>query len=314
MASNSELTLTFDKARDFALDLVGFSGSCPITPEVINVLMLNCLGQMYTQIWDHKRYQHIWNFDILATECAPQGPADENGETADLCTDEIFDPRWRVLNKIERTRDCKELYESDSFPSVAKKVKVVESDDDGDGFPTKEELVTKWEDRGKVKQVTQTSVLTGNQALTGPTARCEWYCWGDRFLITPPQAQDETYTVYGYRKLNRTLFTVPEGEPNKIVWQHVDLPEEYHTPFQKCLAGFILAQCGDSDGAREWLRIASDEVNAITTLNDGKSMDRVPENSDGPCYMNGGARPEPYCPPPRFHFEELDGDLPRGIW
>lgn len=299
--------LTFDEVRDYVLDAAGFTGACPVEPEVLDVLMLNCLGQIYTQIWDDKHYQTIWNFDIVAGNCTP---VDAEGNP--ICTGDIFDPMWRIINKIERDRDCKELYEASCYPSKAKKASV-EPTDENDGYPTKEELVTKWKDVGKVKQVTQTSVLTGNQSLASVTTRCEWFCWGDEFLVTPASSSDESYTIYGYRKVKQDLFLEDPQDPNKIIWQAVDLPEDYHTAYQKCVLGFFYNLCGDTDLAREWLRIASDEINAIKGLNDGELTDRVPED-DGPCYMNGGDRREPYCPPPRFHFEELDGDLPRGNW
>jgi len=323
MVTTVESTLTYDQARDWALDALGFGGACPVEPEIVEVLMSNCLGQVYSQVWNNKYYQNIWNFEVKAGLCYVQIPnpdydpeIEDSEEFIEACTGDIFQPMYRIVNKLERDSDCKELWEADCFPTKCDPVAVNGSSNTTTSYPTKEELVTKWEDKGKIKEVTQTSVLGGYEEIKPKVnARCEWYCWGDKFVISPASTTDQTFTMYGYRRLDATLYVVDDVDPNKIIWQKVDLPEEFQTAFQKCLLGFLYAQCGDTDLAREWLRIASDEINAIVQMNDGQATDRTPNNDDGlPCYMNGGARREGHCPPPRFHFEELDGDLQRGIW
>jgi len=317
-----EETITFDQVRDWVLGSLEFTGACPVSDEVIEVLLRNCLGQVYSQVWDHKHYQHIWKFDVPAGECNVLiQDCDENGDPifdaegspvlVNATTDQIFDPLWRIINKLQRDSDCKELYEADCYPSKCEPQDV--PGQEAMEYPAKEELVTKWQDRGKIKEVVHSTEVTYEVLQKRNGQRCEWFCWGDEFLVSPASTTDQSYTMYGYRKLQTTLKVVSEDDPNKTIWQLVDLPPEFLTAYQKCVLGFMHLQCGDQVNAREWLRIASDEINEILNLNDGENMDRTPVDENLGCVMNGG-RVQPFCPPMRYHFEDLDGDLQRGRW
>lgn len=105
---------TFDAVRDEALKALGMSGASPLEADVLNSLMLLGLEQLYTQIWDWPTYQHVWEVTIDADDYAP----DTVEGTPDTVA-QIFDPMYRIIHKVWRTRDHKELLPASSYPEPA---------------------------------------------------------------------------------------------------------------------------------------------------------------------------------------------------
>ena len=48
---------TYDRVRDWALDVGGWGTTCPVPAEIMDALLLDCLQTIHTQIWDHDKYK-----------------------------------------------------------------------------------------------------------------------------------------------------------------------------------------------------------------------------------------------------------------
>jgi len=226
---------TYDEVRDWALDAAGFGTNneipCPVDPEVIDTLMLNGLQQVYAQVWKDRAFQATWDFTI---------PANAEQVAGDPALDVIFDPMYKVLERIVRVRDFKAVYEGADFPQL------------GAADPELD-----------------------------PVRLC-WSTWANKLAVSPPSTQAETYRVFGYRELNRTIWVDNAGV---ITWQLVDLPDEYMEVYQKIVLGFLLHACGDSQRGNHWLQVSADEL---------ASLQFQPEKSrateDGQVLVMGGLR------------------------
>lgn len=234
---------TYDRVRDWALDVGGWGTTCPVPAEIMDALLLDCLQTIHTQIWDHDKYKAKWSFTIAADDYF----VDAGGGTPSITTS-IFSPMFAVLNKIQRRRDHKELFQAESYP----KIPMAGLDD-----PVKSEA---------------------------EPARLEWFTWGDEFVVSPPSTGAETYDAFGYRILNRSIWTY--SAPT-TTWQVVDLPDAYIETYQKCVLGFLLTATNDHVGAEKWLRAASDELGSLQSLNSGNVMNRLPLEEDEPLRMGG---------------------------
>ena len=227
-------TTTYDQVRDWVSEAAGFDNANPLEIELVNVLMLNALQQVYAQVWDHRFYQYEWQFDILAGDYVPETSPGVPGTSST-----IFDPMFKVINKFMQVSDGAELWEAESFPAQA------------------------------------TALPDDTPAAT----RVEWKAWGDQFAISVAPAVTESYRVFGYRELDRILFTDHPTNPGEIVWELVDLPAETHDVYQKLILGFLYAAVDDLAASAHWIRVASDELASILNPNDGKSTNRVPQDT-----------------------------------
>ncbi len=246
---------TYDYVRDWALDAAGFGSNsavaCPVDSEVVDGLLLNALQQMYTQVWQDEHYQQTWQFTIAA--------GDEQPKLANvvLSMDQIFQPRFKVLERMVRQRDHKLLYECPDFPRL------------------------------------------GAAAVNAEPQVLEYSKWGTDLAVTPPSTQDEDYQVFGYRELNRTIFTVTQ--PNDLVtWQIVDLPDEYVEIYQKIVLGFLLVACREQQLGQHWLSVASDELRAILDTNGGSDKKRSGRGEE--LVMGGGYTGVPEAAGPYLLF------------
>jgi hypothetical protein len=233
---------TYDRVRDWALDVGGWGTTCPVPAEIMDALLLDCLQTIHTRIWDHDKYKTKWSFTVATDEYY----VDDGGGSPEITTN-IFSPMFAVINKIQRRRDHKELFRAESYPKIPMVGldTPVESDDD--------------------------------------PARLEWFTWGDEFVVSPPSTQSETYDAFGYRILNRSIWTY--SAPT-TTWQLVDLPDAYIETYQKCVLGFLLTATNDHVGAEKWLRAAADELQSLTSLNSGNVVNRF-AREDEPLRMGG---------------------------
>ena len=135
-------------------------------------------------------------------------------------------------------------------------------------------------------EVTKSTHYPEDGTATAAPTDPKWFHWGDQLLFTPLSTTGYDYTFYGYREVNRTLYTEPT--PGTITWQQVDLPNRVIEIFQFALQGFILMACGDPAGAQLWLRSASDALVALNNLNNGEGESRVP--TVGALRMGGDPR------------------------
>jgi len=163
-------------------------------------------------------------------------------------TNDVFNPMFAVLNKIQRRRDHKELYQAESYPKIPR-----------------------------------ASLDTPLDSEAEPT-RLEWFTWGDEFVISPPSTGVETYDAFGYRILNRSIWTYVSPT---TTWQEVDLPDAYIETYGKCVLGFLLTATSDHAGADQWLRAAADELQSLAGLNSGNLMNRPTMEENEPLRMGG---------------------------
>ena len=104
---------TYDRVRDWALDVGGWGNVCPVPDEIMDALLLDCLQTIHTQIWDDDKYKSKWSFTVAADEYF----VDDGGGSPEITTN-IFSPMFAVLNKIQRRRDHKELFRAESYPKI----------------------------------------------------------------------------------------------------------------------------------------------------------------------------------------------------
>jgi hypothetical protein len=194
-------------------------------------------------------HTQIWDHSKYQTTWSFQIGADDYfvdaGGSVPAITTAIFNPMFAVVNKIQRRRDHKELYRAESFPKVPRNGVVVASEAEPD--------------------------------------KLEWFTWGDEFVVSPPSTTVEDYDAFGYRILNRSIFTY--SAPT-TTWQLVDLPDAYIESYQKCVLGFLLTATNDHAGAEQWLRAASDEISALKSFNGGSIVNRP--TTDGDLLRMGG--------------------------
>jgi hypothetical protein len=234
---------TYDRIRDWALDVGGWGTTCPVPAEIMDTLLLDCLQTIHAEIWDHDKYKAKWSFTIAIDDYFV-----DDGSGSPEITTNIFSPMFKVLNKIQRRRDHKELYNSESYPKIP-----------------------------------MAGLDTPIESVAEP-ARLEWFTWGDEFIVTPPSTNIEIYDVTGYRILDRSIWTY--SAPT-TTWQSVDLPPEYIESYQKCVLGFLLTATNDHESARKWLQATSDGIASELRLNGGNVINRAPLEESEPLRMGG---------------------------